>query len=53
MATNTFNNAVKIAKYAMDCLENNLTFTKFVNRKYESMFMDGGDRKSTRLNSSH
>ena len=42
MATNTFNNAVKIAKYAMDCLENNLTFTKFVNRKYESMFMDGG-----------
>ena len=50
MATNTFNNAVKIAKYAMDCLENNLTFTKFVNRKYESMFMDGGAKGGDTVN---
>ena len=50
MATNTFNNAVKIAKYAMDCLENNLTFTKYVNRKYEDMFKDGGAKGGDTVN---
>jgi len=50
MATNTFNNAVKIAKMSADCLENNLSFTKFVNRKYESMFKDGGAKQGDTIN---
>ena len=50
MATNTFNNAVKIAKMSMECLENNLTFTKFVNRKYEDMFKDGGAKGGDTIN---
>jgi len=33
MATNAFNNVASISKMAMDCLENNLTFSKFVNRQ--------------------
>lgn len=30
---NAFNNVTTITKKAMDVLENNLTFTKFVNRQ--------------------
>ncbi len=33
MATQTFNNVASITKMAMDCLENNLTVSKFVNRQ--------------------
>lgn len=33
MASNTFNNVASITQKAMDVLENNLTFTKFVNRQ--------------------
>lgn len=50
MATNTFNNAVKITKMAMDCLENNLVLTKFVNREYKSEFKDTGAKMGDTIN---
>ena len=33
MATNSYNNVALITAKAMDVIENNLTFTKFVNRQ--------------------
>lgn len=42
MASNTFNNVALITQKAMDCLENNLTFTKFVNRQYDDQFRESG-----------
>lgn len=50
MANNVYNNAVKIARLSMDCLRNNLTFTKFVNRNYEPMFKDGGAKGGDTIN---
>lgn len=50
MASNTYNNAVKIAKMAMDCLENNLAFTKMVERTYEPMFKDSGAKGGDTIN---
>lgn len=50
MATNTFNNAVKITKMAMDCLENNLTMAKHVNREYRSEFRDTGAKMGDTIN---
>lgn len=42
MASNTFNNVASITQKAMDVLENNLTFTKFVNRQYDDQFRETG-----------
>lgn len=42
MATQTFNNVASITKMAMDCLENNLTVSKFVNRQYDDQFRESG-----------
>ena len=42
MATQTFNNVASITKMAMDCLENNLTVAKFVNRQYDDQFKESG-----------
>lgn len=50
MATNSYNNAVRITKMAMDCLENNLTLTKFVNREYKSEFADTGAKMGDTIN---
>lgn len=50
MATNSFNNAVKITKMAMDCLENNTVAAKFVNRQYRSEFADTGAKQGDTIN---
>lgn len=50
MATNSFNNAVKITRMAMDCLENNTVATKFVNRQYRSEFADTGAKQGDTIN---
>lgn len=42
MASNTFNNVASITQKAMDVLENNLVFTKFVNRQYDDQFRETG-----------
>lgn len=53
MASNAFNNVALITKSAMDVIENNLTFTKFVNRQYDDQFkLDGakpGDTANIRI----
>lgn len=54
---NTFNNAAKITKAAMEVLDNNLTFSRGVNRQYKSEFRDtgakGGDTINLRLPGSY
>ena len=50
MATNSFNNAVKITRMAMDCLENNTVAAKFVNRQYRSEFADTGAKQGDTIN---
>jgi hypothetical protein len=50
MATNAFNNVASISKMAMDCLENNLTFTKFVNRQYDDQFRADGAKNGDSCN---
>lgn len=50
MATNSYNNAVKITRMAMDCLENNLVATKFVNRQYKSEFANTGAKQGDTIN---
>ena len=50
MATNTYNNAVRITKMAMDCLENNIVAAKFVNRQYKSEFKDTGAKMGDTIN---
>ena len=42
MAAQTFNNVASITKMAMDCLENNLTVSKFVNRQYDDQWRESG-----------
>lgn len=50
MASNAFNNVASISKMAMDCLENNLTFTKFVNRQYDDQFRADGAKNGDSCN---
>ena len=50
MATNTYNNAVSITKMAMDCVRNNLTFSKFVNRQYDDQFQLSGAKNGDTAN---
>lgn len=50
MAVNTYNNAVSITKMAMDCLRNNLTFSKFVNRQYDDQFQLSGAKNGDTAN---
>ena len=50
MATNTYNNAVSITKMAMDCVRNNLTFTKNVNRQYDDQFQLSGAKNGDTAN---
>lgn len=50
MATNTFNNMVKIARKSMDCLENDLMLAKFATRKYEDMFKESGAKQGDTIN---
>ena len=50
MPTNSYNNAVKITKMAMDCLENNTVAAKFVNREYKSEFADTGAKQGDTIN---
>jgi hypothetical protein len=44
MATNTYNNIVDIVPRAMNCIENNLTLTKHVNRGYDDRFRETGGK---------
>lgn len=44
MATNTFNNIADITPVAMDVLENNLVFSKHVNRGYDDRFRETGGK---------
>jgi len=50
MAANAYNNVASISKMAMDCLENNLTFSKFVNRQYDDQFRDNGAKNGDTAN---
>lgn len=50
MASNTFNNVASITQKAMDVLENNLTFTKFVNRQYDDQFRETGAKNGDTAN---
>lgn len=44
MATNTFNNIADITPVAMDVLENNLVFSKHVNRGHDDRFRETGGK---------
>ena len=44
MATNAYNNIVDIVPRAMNCIENNLTLTKHVNRGYDDRFKETGGK---------
>ena len=44
MATNTYANIVDIVPRAMNCIENNLTLTKHVNRGYDDRFRETGGK---------
>lgn len=50
MASNSFNNLVAITKSAMDVLENNLTFAKYVNRRYAPEFNGHGAKNGDTIN---
>ena len=50
MATNSYNNVASITAKAMDVIENNLTFTKFVNRQYDEQFRDSGAKNGDTAN---
>jgi len=50
MATNSYNNAVKITRMAMECLENNTVLAKMVNRQYKSEFADTGAKQGDTIN---
>jgi hypothetical protein len=50
MASNTFNNVAIITQKAMDVLENNLVFTKFVNRQYDDQFRETGAKNGDTAN---
>ena len=50
MATNSYNNVASITSKAMDVIENNLTFTKFVNRQYDDQFRDSGAKNGDTVN---
>lgn len=50
MPTNAYNNVASISKMAMDCLENNLTFSKFVNRQYDDQFRENGAKNGDTAN---
>ena len=52
MATvsNTFNNVASITQKAMNVIENNLTFTKFVNRQYDDQFKETGAKHGDTAN---
>lgn len=50
MASNDYNNVASITQKAMDCLENNLTFAKFVNRQYDDQFRDSGAKNGDTAN---
>lgn len=44
MPTNVYNNIVDIVPRAMNCIENNLTLTKHVNRGYDDRFRETGGK---------
>jgi len=50
MSSNAFNNVASITRSAMDCIENNLTFSKFVNRQYDDQFRDNGAKNGDTAN---
>ena len=50
MGTNTFNNAVRITKSAMEWLENNTVFPKYVNTTYKSEFEADGAKGGDTIN---
>ena len=47
---NVFKNVASITQKAMDVLENNLTFTKFVNRQYDDQFRESGAKNGDTAN---
>lgn len=44
MASNVYNNIVDILPRAMDCIENNITLAKHVNRGYDDRFRETGGK---------